>query len=115
MLTVSLADSVRTLASGETTFVKPLEERMSIATFLSKLTSGGDEALYLQSQDGNIYRSQPGMSDEPELASFQQVVERDVPWMRDAMGGSRIAGACSAAKCCAQEWLTRNRVRSRGG
>ncbi|BEI98855.1 hypothetical protein CcaverHIS631_0311540 [Cutaneotrichosporon cavernicola] len=81
-----LADSVRTLGSGDTTFVKPLEERMSMATFLSKLTTTSDEALYLQSQDGNIYRSQPGMRNEPDLVSFQQVVERDVPWMRDAMG-----------------------------
>jgi hypothetical protein len=79
---------VRTLASGETTFVKPLEERMSINNFLSRLTSPSNEALYLQSQDGNIYRSQPGMRDEPELATFQEVVERDVPWMRDAMGES---------------------------
>lgn len=93
MLTVSLADSVRTLASGETTFVKPLEERMSIATFLSKLTTPSDEALYLQSQDGNIYRAQPGLREEPELASFQQVVERDVAWMRDAMGMSSMLGS----------------------
>lgn len=99
MLTVSLADSVRTLGSGETTFVKPLEECMSMTTFLSKLTTTSGEALYLQSQDGNIYRSQPGLRDEPELSSFQQVVERDVPWMRDAVGEYLLDGPerCSAA------------------
>lgn len=61
---------------------------MPMSTFLEKLASDSDEVLYLQSQDGNIYRSEAGMRDEPELTSFQKVVQRDVPWMREAMGTS---------------------------
>lgn len=79
---------MRTLPSGEKTFVKPLDERMSMSNFLSKMTSDSDEVLYLQSQDGNIYRSEAGMRDEPELTSFQKVIQRDVPWMKEAMGTS---------------------------
>lgn len=56
------------------------------------LTHVGDpsdlEILYLQSQDGNIYRSTPGPSDSdrPQLAAFQPYIEPDVPWMREATG-----------------------------
>jgi len=45
-----------------------------------------EEILYLQSQDGNIFRSEPGARGPPELASFQRVVARDIPWMQEATG-----------------------------
>lgn len=68
-----------------------------MSTFLKRLRDDNDtEALYLQSQDGNIWRSEPGLRAEPELASFQQVVELDVPWMRDATG--RCIGAMGPCK-----------------
>ena len=57
---------------------------MTMADFLSRIH--GDEVLYLQSQDGNVYRSEPGMRDEPELASFQSAFVPDIPWMREATG-----------------------------
>lgn len=86
-----LADSVRTLTDGSTTFVKPLEEHMSMGTFLSRLTDGEQEIHYLQSQDGNIYRSTPGARGPPELADFQPFIERDTVWMKEATGYSAEA------------------------
>ena len=42
------------------------------------------DILYLQSQNGNVYRSTgPG---SPELAAFQDHFERDIPWMQEATG-----------------------------
>lgn len=116
-LMASLADSVRELDDGTTTFVKPLEERMTASQFLKRLVADDEsttaeaqnddgplsatspskrtptprEALYLQSQDGNIYRSEPGARGAPELAAFQPIVSRDVPWMREALGASADA------------------------
>ncbi|WOO76864.1 JmjC domain-containing protein 7 [Vanrija pseudolonga] len=85
-----LADSVRVLADGSTTFVKPLDERMTMAAFLARLGNSQEkEALYLQSQDGNIYRAEAER--EPELAPFQAVVQRDIPWMAEATGHSAEA------------------------
>jgi jumonji domain-containing protein 7 len=85
---------VRILADGTTSFVKPLDETMTMPAFLARLTGqdeSHDEALYLQSQDGNIYRSEPGARGSPELATFQSVVARDVSWMKEASGGSIFA------------------------
>lgn len=86
-----LADSVRTLADGSTAFVKPLEERMTMAAFLAKLSGEGEDVLYLQSQDGNIYRSTPGARGPPELAEMQEYIERDIAWMKEATGDSAEA------------------------
>lgn len=65
------------------------------------------EIVYLQSQDGNIYRSHPVNIDPeakveggvervgnliedgktgPELKAFQDWVERDISWMKEATG-----------------------------
>jgi len=46
--------------------------------------------VYLQSQNGNIYRSEPDDSMEPDLSAFRSVVKRDVDWMAEATGESRI-------------------------
>lgn len=84
---------MRTLADGTTSFVKPLDETMTMTAFLARLTGqdeSRDEALYLQSQDGNIYRSDPGARGSPELATFQSVVARDVSWMKEASGGPHL-------------------------
>ncbi|EJT49014.1 hypothetical protein A1Q1_01925 [Trichosporon asahii var. asahii CBS 2479] len=88
---VIIKDSVRTLTDGSTTFVKPLEEHMSMGTFLSRLTDGEQEIHYLQSQDGNIYRSTPGARGPPDLADFQPFIERDTVWMKEATGYSAEA------------------------
>lgn len=87
----SLADSVRTLEDGTTTFVKPLEESMMMSAFLDRLSPNNAEILYLQSQDGNIYRSTPGQRGPPELAAFQDHIARDVGWMKEATGSSADA------------------------
>ncbi|KAL1413179.1 hypothetical protein Q8F55_000929 [Vanrija albida] len=82
-----LADSVRLLPDGTSTFVKPLDARMRMAAFLARLGDSQEkEALYLQSQDGNIFRAEPAAERAPELAPFQAVVARDVAWMREATG-----------------------------
>ncbi|OCF37197.1 hypothetical protein I316_01104 [Kwoniella heveanensis BCC8398] len=90
-----LADSVRTLADGSTTFVKALDERMSIPDLISRLGPKGrckeGEAYYLQSQDGNIYRSEPRPSGEPELKMFQEYIRRDVEWIKEATGSEAEA------------------------
>lgn len=85
-----LADSVRVLPDGSSTFVKPLDERMTMSAFLARLGNSQEkEALYLQSQDGNIFRSEAER--EPELAPFQAVVARDIAWMAEATGHSAEA------------------------
>jgi hypothetical protein len=90
----SFADSVRLIPSddpatpnGIKAFVKPLEERMPIRTFLERLKRPDTEPemLYLQSQDGNIYRSYERDGPE-ELKGLRKWVKRDVEWMRDATG-----------------------------
>ncbi|WVR06473.1 hypothetical protein IAU60_003504 [Kwoniella sp. DSM 27419] len=92
-----LADSVRGLPGGGTTFVKAFEDKMTISELISKLgpkeTGKGKEgeAYYLQSQDGNIYRSVPRPNGPPELASFQDHIQRDVEWMREAVGDTAEA------------------------
>ncbi|ORY25936.1 cupin-like domain-domain-containing protein [Naematelia encephala] len=93
-----MADSVRVLNDGSTSFVKPLEEEMSIHTFLHKLTNTDvTEIVYLQSQDGNIYRSTASSSSEsndpmkPQLAALQPYIQRDISWMLDAVGSTAEA------------------------
>ena len=90
----SFADSVRLIPSddpvtpnGIKAFVKPLEERMPIRTFLERLKrpETEPEVLYLQSQDGNIYRSYERVGPD-ELRGLRKWVKRDVEWMRDATG-----------------------------
>ncbi|WWD18607.1 hypothetical protein CI109_103060 [Kwoniella shandongensis] len=89
-----LADSVRTLPNRSTTFVKPLEEKMTISDLISRLGPKGESskhAYYLQSQDGNIYRSEPHPSGLPELDMFQSYIARDVQWMKEAIGSKAEA------------------------
>ncbi|WVF68961.1 hypothetical protein IAT40_003735 [Kwoniella sp. CBS 6097] len=90
-----LADSVRTLPDGSTTFVKALDMKMTIPDLVSRLGPKGKgkegEAYYLQSQDGNIYRSEPRPSGESELRMFQKYIKRDVEWMKEATGSEAEA------------------------
>ncbi|WRT67922.1 uncharacterized protein IL334_004896 [Kwoniella shivajii] len=81
-----LADSVRELDDGTSTFVKPFGEKTTISELISRLRSRDDEgeAYYLQSQDGNVYRSTPHSSGFPELEVFQKYIHRDVSWMKEA-------------------------------
>lgn len=46
--------------------------------------------LYLQSQDGNVYRSYERDGAE-ELVGLRRWVKRDVEWMRDATGESSVS------------------------
>lgn len=54
------------------------------------------DILYLQSQDGNIYRSEPreaGVS--PELSALQDFFPRDIGWIKEATGTSELCLATS--------------------
>jgi jumonji domain-containing protein 7 len=68
---------------------------MGISDFLTRLqmkrsdiSPQTDEVVYLQSQDGNIYRSEPRYEgwEGPELKPLQAFVKRDVDWMHEALG-----------------------------
>ncbi|WWC88527.1 uncharacterized protein L201_003438 [Kwoniella dendrophila CBS 6074] len=90
-----LADSVRELEDGSTTFVKAYDGKMTILALISRLgpktTGANGEAYYLQSQDGNTYRSTPRPYGSPELEAFQNYIERDIQWMKEATGSEAEA------------------------
>jgi jumonji domain-containing protein 7 len=102
-----LADSVQAINGGKG-FVKPLNEEMSLSIFLDRLStsshplvtvvrliigdSNSKEIVYLQSQDGNIYRSPPRPDSQPQLEKLQEFIEPDVRWMEEALGTSLSAG-----------------------
>ena len=46
------------------------------------------EIVYLQSQDGNIYRSPPRPDSQPQLEKLQEFVEPEVRWMEEALSKS---------------------------
>jgi hypothetical protein len=50
------------------------------------LVDDSKEIVYLQSQDGNIYRYPPRPDSEPELRKMQELIEPEVEWMKDALG-----------------------------
>ncbi|KAK4687834.1 peptidyl-lysine (3S)-dioxygenase / protease, partial [Tremellales sp. Uapishka_1] len=90
-----LADSVRHLDTGSTSFVKPLEEILMFSDFSARLRARtADEVVYLQSQNGNIYRTDDANdsdSSPPELRHLSRLFERDIPWMKDAVASSAEA------------------------
>jgi jumonji domain-containing protein 7 len=49
------------------------------------------EIVYLQSQDGNIYRSPPRPDSQPQLEKLQEFIEPEVIWMEEALGTSSFA------------------------
>ena len=49
------------------------------------------EIVYLQSQDGNIYRSPPRPDSQPQLEKLQEFIEPEVKWMEEALGTSSFA------------------------
>jgi len=49
------------------------------------------EIVYLQSQDGNIYRTPPRPGSEPQLRKMQDLIEPEIEWMRDAVGRSILS------------------------
>ena len=51
------------------------------------------EIVYLQSQDGNIYRSPPRPDSQPQLAKLQEYIEPEVRWMEEALGISYCDGS----------------------
>ncbi|EIW67694.1 hypothetical protein TREMEDRAFT_69678 [Tremella mesenterica DSM 1558] len=83
-----LADSVRVDEDGLGMFVKPLEEKMPMSTFLTRLvneTSTQEPVLYLQSQDGNLFRPSPN-TDSDQLSPFRPYFLPDITWMEEAIG-----------------------------
>jgi len=53
--------------------------------------SNSKEIVYLQSQDGNIYRSPPRPDSQPQLEKLQEYIEPEVRWMEEALGMSLFA------------------------
>jgi jumonji domain-containing protein 7 len=100
--TDGLADSVQTIEGRKGKgFVKPLNEEMDLSDFLDRLSKSGPssfekgliiddkeskEIVYLQSQDGNIYRQPPRPGSLPQLEKMQELIESEVKWMEDALG-----------------------------
>ncbi|KAI5453571.1 hypothetical protein NCC49_005397 [Naganishia albida] len=94
-----LADALHTdETTGKTYFVQPLTENMSFSSFFERLADASNhEVHYLQSQNGNIYRSasdHPAAEQDndteseetPELAVLQQYIEPEVEFMSKALG-----------------------------
>ena len=52
------------------------------------------EIVYLQSQDGNIYRSPPRPDSQPQLGKLQEFIEPEVKWMEEALGQPLLARSC---------------------
>ncbi|KAF8591403.1 Clavaminate synthase-like protein [Ramaria rubella] len=79
------ADALALGPHGETYFTEPHTVKMSMPAFLDRLTSPNQhdppETLYLQSQNGNLYPTEPC-----ELAPLRADVPPDVPWATDALG-----------------------------
>lgn len=51
------------------------------------------EIIYLQSQDGNIYRSHPRPGGD-ELKGMRKYVKRDIDWMTEAVGQFGTRSSC---------------------
>ncbi|CED83738.1 Predicted phospholipase [Phaffia rhodozyma] len=66
-------------------FVEPHAEKMTMQSFLNKLTSPSNttEIVYLQSQNGNLYNP---YSEDTEYAALLDDVPQDVPWANEALG-----------------------------
>lgn len=66
-----------------------------MSTFFSRLSQNEEEIVYLQSQDGNIFRSEEGTR-ASELSAFGNVIARDVAWMKEATGESGTPSAADS-------------------
>ncbi|KAL4242017.1 tRNA wybutosine-synthesizing protein 4 [Abortiporus biennis] len=84
------ADAVTPGPNDNLYFVEPYTEKLTMETFLSKLSSSGVDAkesrgvYYLQSQNGNLYSSEPSQASEfPVLRSD---IPDDLPFCSEALG-----------------------------
>lgn len=85
-----LADSIVTVQGSDRVFALPCVERMNVTEFLRRLKASetsSDDVVYLQSQDGNVYRREGAGGDE-ELARLQPHVVSEVPCLSSALGSS---------------------------
>lgn len=55
--------------------------------------------MYLQSQDGNVYRSEDRIGGD-ELNGMRPHLERDVSWMREAVGKVSLSHSLESAADC---------------
>jgi len=78
------ADALVTGPDGCTYFAEPCVEKMTMDTFLDRLTDRPEnEIVYLQSQNGNLYPSEPS-----EFERLLSDVPRDISWVTEALGRS---------------------------
>ncbi|VDC07316.1 unnamed protein product [Peniophora sp. CBMAI 1063] len=88
------ADAITRGSDGREYFVEPHVEPMTIRSLLTQLNEDTDpdaqsEALYLQSQNGNLYLdaySNQSAEGLPELAPLRPDVPYEVPWCSEALG-----------------------------
>ncbi|KZV76076.1 Clavaminate synthase-like protein [Peniophora sp. CONT] len=88
------ADAVTRGPDGRLYFVEPHVQPMTIRSLLTRLADNTDlsaqrEALYLQSQNGNLYSSAYFSQSEeelPELAPLRSDIPAEVPWCSEALG-----------------------------
>lgn len=106
-----LADAVTRGSDDKLYFAEPFVEQMTMAEFLSKLTSGAykpsvsisvsywmpplldsthSEIYYLQSQNGNIYSSryfkEDSLDSPSEFEPLRPDVPKDITWCTEAFG-----------------------------
>ncbi|KAF8517797.1 Clavaminate synthase-like protein [Gautieria morchelliformis] len=79
------ADALVSGPDGETYFAEPHVETMSIKLFLYRLADerSTDEAFYLQSQNGNVYPTEPS-----EFELLRKDLPADISWASEALGRS---------------------------
>lgn len=87
-----LADAVTRGSDDKLYFAEPFVEQMTMAEFLSKLTSDSthSEIYYLQSQNGNIYSSryfkEDSLDSPSEFEPLRPDVPKDITWCTEAFG-----------------------------
>ncbi|OCH94076.1 Clavaminate synthase-like protein [Obba rivulosa] len=88
------ADAVTTGPDGKQYFAEPYVQRLTMSSFLAALSSGDsnsrEEVRYLQSQNGNMFRSSyfdvHDAEDEPsEFEALREDVPSEIPWCSEAL------------------------------
>ncbi|EMD40707.1 hypothetical protein CERSUDRAFT_103086 [Gelatoporia subvermispora B] len=87
------ADAVTVDANGQQYFAEPYVQTMSMSNFLATLSSGKsrsrDEIYYLQSQNGNMYRSSyfdlHAENEPSEFEALREDVPSEISWCSEAL------------------------------
>ncbi|KAF7301700.1 Clavaminate synthase-like protein [Mycena indigotica] len=84
------ADAVTLGPDGQSYFVEPAVEQMSMSDFLSKLAKDDQhsDVYYLQSQNGNVYSSAffDGTDNKSEFDALREDIPSEIDWCSEALG-----------------------------